>query len=526
MHMAYPPPKLDSKSGNWRFRKVVPKDLRAQIGSGEKVLWLGKDAAEARRRNAELHAEWDSRFRSLREGITSLSRREAVELADNWYAWFVGLFEDDPGELPEGWLMPLDALRDVSEWGSEDPNDIDDSPRPRHVQKRVEAFLHDRGRVAQFLLASNLRLSETALSDFLRPLEDEFYAAHRLLARRASGDFARDERPRKVDSERPAKGPSGAQSPVSLSELFTGYIAELNASGRGVEAGRRWKPVFRDLKEFLGHDDAARMSHGDLVRWKDHQLTVKAPRTVRDTEVAAVRAVFTWAVDNGKLTDNPALKVKVRVARRARGREQGFTKKEAEAVLSAAWTYERSLTEFHQSAAAKRWGPWLCAYSGARISEVMQLRGEDVRQEDGIDFIRLTPDAGSIKNGLYRDVPLHPHLIELGFLEYARACGDRPLFYDDTVERKGAQHPAKIVSGRMATWVRGLGLIGAEVKPNHGWRHRLKTIARELGLDARTVDAIQGHGARTAGEDYGDVTLLAKLREIKRLPRYDVDAAP
>jgi hypothetical protein len=60
------------------------------------------------------------------------------------------------------------------------------------------------------------------------------------------------------------------------------------------------------------------------------------------------------------------------------------------------------------------------------------------------------------------------------------------------------------------------------VQPNHGWRHRLKTQGRDLGIDARVLDAIQGHAPRTAGEDYGDVSLKAKAAAIERLPRYSL----
>jgi hypothetical protein len=38
----------------------------------------------------------------------------------------------------------------------------------------------------------------------------------------------------------------------------------------------------------------------------------------------------------------------------------------------------------------------------------------------------------------------------------------------------------------------------------------------------RVIDAMQGHAGRTAGENYGDVTLVAKSRVIEALPDYDL----
>ena len=44
---------------------------------------------------------------------------------------------------------------------------------------------------------------------------------------------------------------------VSLPGLFDDYIAAKKVTGGGDEAARRWSPVFKKLRVFLGHDDAA-----------------------------------------------------------------------------------------------------------------------------------------------------------------------------------------------------------------------------------------------------------------------------
>jgi hypothetical protein len=45
-----------------------------------------------------------------------------------------------------------------------------------------------------------------------------------------------------------------------------------------------------------------------------------------------------------------------------------------------------------------RWVPGVCAYTGARIVEVCQLRSEDVKGIDGIWCIALAAEASSLKN--------------------------------------------------------------------------------------------------------------------------------
>lgn len=211
------------------------------------------------------------------------------------------------------------------------------------------------------------------------------------------------------------------------------------------------------------------------------------------------------------------------MAKKVRDREQGFTEEEAKAILAAADGYEKPKRESQSMADAKRWVPWLCAHSGARVTEVCQLRKEDVRREDGIAFVRITPDAGSVKTGEYRDVPLHQELVDKGFLAFVAASPDGPLFHRTKANPDAQSSPANTVGKRLAVWIRELGVVG-KVAPNHGWRHRFKTVGREAGADGRVLDAICGHAGRTAGENYGDVTLKAKAKALAMMPKYGAKA--
>ena len=141
--------------------------------------------------------------------------------------------------------------------------------------------------------------------------------------------------------------------------------------------------------------------------------------------------------------------------------------------------------------------------------------------------IRITPEAGSVKNYRARDVPLHPHLIEQGFLQ-AIEGKKGPLFFDPGRYRGGSEgNPqAKKVGEHLATWVRGIGVNHPEVQPNHGWRHRFKTEARKANMSPEVRDAIQGHVPRTEGEAYGDFSAEVMLREINKLPRYELQDTP
>ena len=79
---------------------------------------------------------------------------------------------------------------------------------------------------------------------------------------------------------------------------------------------------------------------------------------------------------------------------------------------------------------------------------------------------------------------------------------------------------AQTTAKRVATWLHDLNLVPKGVQPHYGWRHRFKTQGRDLGMSDRVLDAIQGHPGKKAADDYGDVTITAKLLIIDALPDY------
>ena len=315
--------------------------------------------------------------------------------------------------------------------------------------------------------------------------------------------------------------------PVMMRDLFNRYVVELKANGKGTEAEKRWRPIIEDLITFARTPDARKITKKTILEWKDEKIKTLSPRTVKDVYLTAVNAVLNWAVSNDELTENPASTVKLRVAQKVQNRPKGFTRDEATAILKFTLAYKPKQTdnpqtqEKPQTSAAKRWAPLICAFTGARISEITQLRKGDVRMEGDIPVIRITPDAGTVKTRKYRDVPLHKQIIEKGFLEFVDASPDGPLFYPPMTGKRTVD-PAKTVSGRISNWLQKEKLVPDEVQPNHGWRHALKTTGREVEIDSRILDAITGHAGRTAGEDYGDVTVIAKKKAIDRLPDFPI----
>lgn len=328
------------------------------------------------------------------------------------------------------------------------------------------------------------------------------------------------------DAQMREKGELRVGAPVSLTGLFDKYVKERKPTPATVKS---FGSKVRAFVAFLEHDDARRIAKSDVARWKEHLLEKGSksggalnPRSVRETFLAAVRTVLELGVSNGDLTENPASGVKVLGSKRARRlRPASFTDAEATLILRATLA-EHGARLSAESKLARRWVPWICAYTGARVNEITQLRAEDIAQIDDVWTIRITPEAGGTKDGNARLVALHPHLIEQGMLNAFRGKKGH-LFFDPARRRGGSdQNPqAKKVGEHLARWVRGLG-IEKGVQPNHAWRHRFKTVARNCRMSEEVRDYIQGHVPRTEGESYGEITPGVLLREVELMPRYEI----
>jgi integrase len=327
---------------------------------------------------------------------------------------------------------------------------------------------------------------------------------------------------------RPCEAKGKAGSPVHLLATFDAYT-----TAQGVSPGVReeWRRYIQHLVDFLGDDDARKITREDVVNWRDHLLVTpnrlgkqRLPVTVKDKYIMSLKCTLGWAVEEKKLAVNVASDVKVRVPRRPITRRGHFTMDEARMILRA--TLEKPKGKLSAPyARARRWIPWLCAYSGARVNEISQLRKEDIQKVDGVWLINITPEAGTVKSGEARQVPLHAHLIEQGFLGMVESQRDGPLFYDPSkvrVKGKGNRHFKK-VGERLGVWVRkDVGVIDPGIKPNHAWRHLFKTLAASAGIQEKDADAIQGHAPSTAGRGYGEVPLDARANAIALFPRFDV----
>ncbi len=513
------PVKLD-KTGVYYLRKRVPKDLVAIVGKVEEKfsLWT-KDAKEAKARHYAAVSALEERWANLRKGEQSFNNRQVQALAGDFYRDKVDEHADEPGR-PEVWERLADADRSLQDLRKRT------SSRPSALKlatgwSEAEALVRARhgAAVDEFIAAKGLIVTEADRRRIVLAASEATALAHESLARNAQGDYSPDKHAERFP-------PSfSASPPLKFEPLWAEYQRLGQLSPATV---KRWQPILRKFIAFVGVDDLRRVTSADVIRWRDKLLEAGSklsPLTVRDVYIAAPKALFGFALDQSKIGANPAADVTVRVKKKGSLREPDFRDEEAELILSASLAPQNDLSS-RELKDARRWIPWLCAYTGARVNEMTQLRKEDVRKHQGIWVVHITPEAGSTKDYNARDVPLHDHLIEQGFLAFVEGKPDGPMFYDRKRGRNGAQNPPNVRMGqKLAEWVRAVGVKDPNVQPNHAWRHRFKTVGRSLEIEGARLDVMQGHALDTEGNKYGRFLPKTLKVEIDKFPRFEVVAS-
>jgi integrase len=530
-----------SKSGVYTARKAIPKDVQNEYARLYGPRWEVKLALpaslrpqEAKARYGEWLSEVEGRITAIRAGQRgdrqSLSQKQAMALAGEWYRSFIAQHEENPGS-PEQWeenfWVLIDQLMEhvSADIHSQNRKYLDQIVRNPEVRGGIRPAMAEEARADQFLADRGISLTPEAYDLFIDCVLEEYVAGVLLLKRRAGGDYRPDRRPEQFPKFEPAQ--KSHKDPAGLTpwKLFEMWVDAKKPAEATVD---RWRGVFVALQKHFEGRTAGSITTEEAQAWAESLVTPKrSAGVVQDIWCNAARTVFKWAVDTKKLSANPFQDVKIAVPRKVRSREKVFRSEEIRLILKAS----RKFTETEQAFdAARRWVPWICAYTGARAGEITQLRGQDLVKRDGRWAIQITPEAGTLKTHEARTVPLHEHLIDQGFVDFVRNKGDGPLFYnEDTPLRATTTDPtnprkARSVKTRerIGNWVRTIGVTAKGIQPNHAWRHTFKQIADRAGISEKISDAITGHAPASVARSYGAPTVGDMAEAMKKFPRYEV----
>ncbi len=540
-------------SPNPQFVKRIPADLLGRMvgrklaiplagetvifevtGSTQSIRFSLKtsDPLEAKLRHAEAVSYVEQVFEALRTNRPiDLTHRQITALAGEFYrSWASGpdairslSFTVSTGQVSaEDDEFDAEMLSGAAESLREKFEQAGDDELTKNHSPDIDRMLSRHG-IPQVTQSSRIKLARA----FSRMLLDGLDIS----ARRASGDYSADPNLSKFPSWEPSPAlhpPPTPNSNLSLIGLVDAWWKEAEAVGKSLSTYESYSNTVRQFSAFIGHDDAMRVSPEDVIRYKNHRLSMISPRTgkpispitIKGSDLTAFKSVFDWAVSNRMLPSNPASGVTVKLGKKTKTRERDFTEDEAVALLTAAAGALVGVVTPNQTQLAERWVPWLCAYSGARVGELLQLRKQDFRRDEGTKawIMTITPEAGTVKGKEAREVPLHPHLIDMGFMDFVKAAKQQYLFMTikPNATFRGVWRSKK---NRLAEFARK-HIKDPNVAPNHGWRHTFKMKGFEAGIQEKVLDAICGHAPSSVGRAYGSVSVKTKVDAMALFPRF------
>lgn len=562
-------PRKDSRTGVYEYRKRVPEDLRPFVGKREIVKSLGtKDIGEAKVRFTKVAAEIEERFANLRAGLTHLTEHDAAIMAGEIYRKKIAANFENPSKLSDSsWARNVDAF---------EFKDHPDNPTTKLIvmpgrEALADLIIAKRNdpEINSYLGERGIRLYEESMGLLRKKVAK---AAHR--ARMYLRDLSNDDADPTVDpyanlyptgkGSAPASIPALTPVTTSAAPLLSVAIAAWAKDKKtawvdsSAEMNRLWAERFmemagdksldqyakKDAREFKSvlkrlpphytrHPSLKGLAFAEAAdKAEELALSPMSDRNVNKI-LGFVRALWNWSEAHyDDVPRNPFNGLNIRLGESGRDDRLPFTETELQAIFKATlYTGCKSSASWLTKGAhipndeGIYWVPLLGLYTGARAGEIIQLNVKDVKTLGGIHYLDITDDGedqSTKTDSSLREIPIHPVLVDLGFLAFAsrqRDAGHIRLFPEMPKSSDGYYSTA--YAPRFNRFLTNLG-IKHEKNSFHSFRHNFEDTALDSLIPQGIVDAILGHSSGGMSKRYG--TGLRKIRvlndEIQKL-RYE-----
>ncbi|MGK6322300.1 DUF6538 domain-containing protein [Sphingomonas sp. DT-51] len=316
-------------------------------------------------------------------------------------------------------------------------------------------------------------------------------------------------------------------------DILDGWAAEREPSPRGKDAYWRDAKLFNSM---MGRKSVELITKADVMAYKRKLIEdpARSQKNVRD-RLAYLRTLLEWAAQEDIVPVNVARDVKMAVTERGE-RRKDFSIDDLNALFAGP-VHAKGERPKGGYGEAVYWLPLLALYMGARREEIGQLRAQDVRREAYIDDddkrqevwcldITDTPEGVALRNQLKNEaskrlVPLHPKLIELGFIEYVTKLPDQQGRVFPGLKPVGIGQKLTDKVGQWFSRYKQECGIDDKAKVFHSFRHTWKTYAVDAGIPERVCRQFQGHEGKDAADKYGaapSMRVMVAAIESYRVP--------
>lgn len=288
-------------------------------------------------------------------------------------------------------------------------------------------------------------------------------------------------------------------------DVFVELMGDMAVKELTKKVAREFADEYRDYPVQRRKGSWAKVSLDDL-------MAIGRPRISATTFNNNIRKLTTfgqWLVTIDELSKNPFTAIT-----KASESDANKTRSWSDEELRRWFQSNEYLQHRYGTATVARyWLPLLALYSGARLEELASLTPGDISTFKGVLAYRIHGEDGRrLKNSnAWRYVPIHSHLVRLGFMEYVKGRKGKERLFPLTCYRGKW---SKYVSKRLGEMRQHL-----KIEPNfHGYRNTVITRLFEHAEQAHHVPLITGQEVSGEAWQYlmksDKSVLLPKLSEL------------
>ncbi len=555
---------LNLRGSRYYLRVLIPEDLQAHYGKPRVNPSLRtSDKAEAVRKGLRLRAEWLEEFETKRKALSPQAlevitpellqvlaegARRRVLQADQHRRQgndpilqalsLVGLplMRSPDGSIPLPERSPLEGLSDWELGVLTTLNATESKTAGRALAglnlRTVLPLLQADAKALGFTITEQTNGLPEALKAYLRSYRQAWQDASRMDA----GEVLSTDSHLPI-TKAPATptslpetllrptAPAAGNGLTSLRDIFRQW---LDAEPRSTDSEQATSRALRAAEECLGSplyvQQVTRAQGNTFKAWLQHPDRGTAPKTAKG-KLSNVNTLLRFAtLELEVIQKNPW---------------QGLRIEAPKEVTRIPWTDQQLQTLFSQplhkayaippeelsgGGPAAYWIPLLGLYTGARITELAQLRITDITEADGVPVIRITDEGEGQKvktKGSRRSLPIHSELIRLGLLDYAEEVRQE--------NPSGSLWPLlknpKLMSGWFGRYRKSIPGLEGKWLDFHSLRHTVRTRLAKAGVAEKIMDAITGHvdGGSTGRKVYTHLDMEDLRNAIQKLSYSSID---
>ena len=340
-----------------------------------------------------------------------------------------------------------------------------------------------------------------------------------------------------------------------LSSNIKTFIDRKKVEGKSIKEIGSDNKILEEFVEIVGDFDFSRVTKKEVSYYIDVQTKLppnrKKSQKYRDLTIKQVMelnlsqketqtpqninkrlsklSVFgNWGVRQGLLLTNPFSGMKFLVKKQP-NRRQPFTTDDLKKILKPE-TYLNWTINFEHPYKIHKvnnklpyyWVFLLGIFSGMRTNEMCQLRCSDIRKEKNIWFM-FVEDSENTKvktESSIRKIPLHPQLIELGFIDYVgnlRKKKKTRVFWELREDRDG--FASKVSRHYNEKFLPAIGVWEKHKKVLYCTRHTFINKLYSEKVDENVIKTLVGHEKEFTMKHYGGdpFTPEVLLEEISKV---------